>query len=65
MNRKQRKRRKMQLKKQGLEPFTPDYKRILTVNPLDFDIKFRKYFNGNEIKVGKLRGFEFTRPIKK
>lgn len=51
MNRKERKKRKMQLKRLGLEAFIPNpFSKITTTN-------------GQEIISGKLREYEFIRPI--
>lgn len=65
MNRKKRKKRKMHLKRLGLEVYTPHYLDIITTSPIQFPFKIAKHFNGYDIQAGKLRGYEFTRPISK
>lgn len=66
-NRKQRKKRKIELKRQGLEAFTPTWDSIITTSPDSFPFKIAKHFKGMEIQAGKLRlrGYEFTRSISK
>lgn len=61
MNRKQRKKRKMYLKRMGLEIFNPDPNDIITIDIYCLPYKIAKHCNGNTIKAGKMRGFEFTR----
>ena len=62
MNRKSRKKRKMELRKKGLESYKPHWQDIITTSPNNFPFKIAKHFNGLEIQVGKMRGYEFTRP---
>ncbi len=64
-NRKQRKKRKIQLKRMGLEVFIPDPNSIITTFPGNLPKKKHKHFNGNEIKAGKMTGYEFTRSLNK
>lgn len=61
MNRKQRKKRKMQLRRLGLEAYTPHWDSIITTDKGNFHFKIAKHFNGNQILAGKMRGYEFTR----
>jgi hypothetical protein len=63
MNRKARKKRKIQLKRMGLEVYIPNYQSIITTSPFMFPFKIAKHFKGMEIQAGKMRGYEFTRPI--
>jgi hypothetical protein len=65
MNRKLRKKRKMHLRKLGLEAYSPPWNSIMTTSPVSFCHKIAKHFNGMEIQVGKMRGYEFTRPRNK
>lgn len=62
MNRKDRKKRKMKLRRVGLESYKPHYLDIITTSPHNFSRKIAKHFKGSEIQAGKLRGYEFTRP---
>ena len=61
MNRKQRKARKMVLRRQGLEIYKPDPNSIITISPWNVPDKIRKHFKGDTILVGKMKGYEFTR----
>lgn len=65
LNRKQRKKRKIELRRKGLEAFTPPYDSMITTSPSSFPHKIAKHFNGYEIQAGKMRGYEFTRIWKK
>lgn len=62
-NRKSRKKRKMQLKRQGLEIFTPHYDSMITTSIWNLSVKISKHWSNGQIKAGKMRGFEFVRPI--
>lgn len=62
-NRKKRKKRIMDLKRMGMEIYKPHWNDIITTSPHNFTFKIAKHFNGMEIKAGKMRGYEFTRPI--
>lgn len=55
----------MELKHQGLEAFIPPWDSIITTSPSQFPFKIAKHFKGMEIHAGKMRGYEFTRPISK
>ncbi len=65
MNRKRRKQRKMELRRKGLEQYTPPHDSIITMNPGNVSTKIYRFFNGMEIQAGKLRGYAFYRPWKK
>lgn len=64
MNRKKRKKRIIELKRQGLELYKPHWQDIITTSSFQFPYKIAKHFKGHEIQVGKMRGYEFTRPIR-
>lgn len=55
----------MQLKRLGMETFVPHWNDTLTLPVGNFCFKIARHFTGNQIKAGKLRGYEFTRPIAK
>ena len=54
----------MELRRQGLEIYKPEYNDILTISPSNFPYKIAKYFKGMEIQAGRLRGYEFIRQRK-
>lgn len=60
MNRKGRKKRKMQLRKMGLEVFTPDPKALISISPWNLPTKIFKHFKDGCIEAGRMKGYEFT-----
>lgn len=64
MNRKTRKQKKMKLKRLGLESFIPAWDSLITTSSWNFPHKIAKHFKDGQIQAGKMRGYEFTRPIK-
>lgn len=65
MNRYYRKKRKMELKRMGLESFRPDKDSFLTISPYLLPKKYAKHFHDGKILCCKMRGYEFTRPLRK
>jgi len=65
MNRKLRKKRKMQLRKMGMESYIPDYRDNMTTSIGNLPFKIAKHFVDGCIQVGKMRGYEFIRPTRK
>lgn len=61
MNRKQRKKRKMQLRRMGMEAFTPPWDSTITCSMWYIPPRAYKHFKDGQIQCGKLRGYEFTR----
>jgi hypothetical protein len=55
----------MDLKKQGMEIFTPDPESFLTCTSCGFPKKLLKHFHNGGIQYKYLTGFEFTRLIQK
>jgi hypothetical protein len=65
MNRKGRKKRKMQLRRMGLEVFTPDPKAMISTSSWNFPSKLLKHYKDGCIEAGRLSEYEFTKVRKK
>lgn len=61
MNRKARKKRKMQLKRMGLEQFFPRWNEVITADMSCLPFKIAKHAKDGSVMAGKMRGYEFTR----
>jgi hypothetical protein len=61
MNRKGQKKRKMQLKRMGMEAFIPPWDSLITANLDMLPSRSYKHIIDGQIQCGKLRGYEFLR----
>lgn len=65
MNRKARKKRKMQLRRKGMEAYMPPWDSLIMTSIGNLPFKIARHFKDGSIMAGKMRGYEFLRLRKK